>query len=134
LPGSIAMAENFSIHSNRVNLRAMPPIPRLTSGEWRQIAPILPPGKQMRSRHRDRDVVTALLYAEAARCSLELVPAQYGIGFRSLSTRRLRWRADGTWPRLLEAGEPAIVRMRRELVDPEDLLERCARVFGWDLR
>jgi transposase len=111
----------------------MPAIPHLTADEWRRIAPILPAGKQMRSRLSDRTVIEALLFTVAARCSIERVPHEFGVSSRTLRTRQSRWRADGTWPRLLEAGGPAIARMRRALVDPEDLLERCAKIFGWDL-
>ena len=110
----------------------MEAVPRLTSAEWRVIKLILPPGKQTRRRHEDRAVVDALFYCEAARCSLEGVPHQYKIGCRALRTRQSRWRADGTWPKLLAAGDPAIARMRREIYNgQEDLLAECARVFGW---
>lgn len=111
----------------------MEPIPRLTSYEWRRIAPILPAGKATRRRHDDRDVVDALFYCEAARCSLEAVPHQYKVGCRTLRTRQARWRADGTWPKLIDRGEAAITRMRREICNGnDDLLAECARVFGWE--
>ena len=74
----------------------------------------------------------ALLYCEAARCSLEGVPHQYGIGCRTLRTRQARWRQDGTWPKLIDCGAAAIARMRREIYNgKEDLLAESARVFGW---
>jgi transposase len=111
----------------------MEPIPRLTPNEWRLIASVLPPGKATRRRHDDRAVVDALLYCEAARCALEAVPDQYKVGCRTLRTRRTRWRADGTWPKLMDRSEAAITRMRREICNGnEDLLAECARVFGWD--
>jgi transposase len=106
-------------------------IPRLTSAEWRSIAPVLPTGKAMRQRHDDRDVVDALFYAEAMHCSLEDVPRAYGIGCRALRTRQGRWREAGIWAKLLDRGETAIARMRRE-IGKDDLLEQCAKVFGWD--
>ena len=56
----------------------MEPVPHLTASEWRQIEPVLPAGKAARHRHDDRAVVDALLYCQAARCSLEAVPDQYG--------------------------------------------------------
>jgi transposase len=111
----------------------MEAIPRLTSTEWRLIKSILPPGRSTRRRHDDRAIVDALFYCEAVRCSLEGVPHQYNIRSRTLRTRQSRWRSDGTWPRLLATGEPAIARMRREInYGQEDLLAECARVFGWD--
>jgi transposase len=85
----------------------------------------------MRQRHDDRDVVNALFYAEAARCSIEAVPHQYKVGCRTLRTRQSRWRADGTWSKLMDRGEAAIARMRSE-IGKDDLLAQCARVFGWD--
>jgi transposase len=109
-------------------------VSRLTNTEWRLLAALLPGGRQMRSRLADRTVITALFHCLAADIALEHVPHEFGIGARTLRTRQSRLKADGAWPRLVEAGGPAIERMRRELVDPEDLLERCARVFGWDLR
>jgi len=112
----------------------MEAIPRLTSAEWRRIAPILPIGKATRRRHDDRDVVDALFYCEAARCSLESVPQQYKIDCRTLRTRQARWRGNGTWPRLIASGKAAVERMRREIYDGQqnDLLATCARVFGWE--
>jgi transposase len=112
----------------------MPPIPHLTAAEWHLIKPLLPPGKEMRSRVDDRRVVEALFYCQAARVSIDRAPHEFGVSARTLRTRSQRWKASGVWPRLLEAGEPAIVRMRRELVDPEDLLERCSRVFRMGLK
>jgi transposase len=109
----------------------METIPRLTADEWRKISPVLPAGRAMRQRHDDRDIVDALFYCEAARCSLEAVPHQYRVGCKTLRTRQARWRADGTWPKLIDCGEAAIVRMRRE-IGSDDLLAQCAKVFGWD--
>ena len=56
-------------------------------------------------------MVSALFYSAATKCSLELLPVGYG-NPRSLRTRRSRWTADGTLPRLMQAGAPVIARMR----------------------
>jgi transposase len=109
----------------------MADVPRLTDPEWQAIARILPPGREMATRHADRTIAEALLYAEAAGCSLEDVPAEYLIPSRTLRTRLMRWRADGTWPLLLAAGAGAVERFRRELEESEDLLTQLARVSGW---
>jgi transposase len=109
----------------------MAPLPRLTTSEWRTIKAGLPPALEMPQRHADRDVVNALFHAEAAPCSLERVPKGYGISHTSLTSRRRRWRADGTWQGLLIRGEQAILRMRRELdADSEDPLTILSRSWG----
>jgi transposase len=107
------------------------PVPKLTAGEWKQIAAVLPVGRAMRQRHDDRDVVSALFYAEAMYCSLEDVPHQYGIGFKTLRTRQARWKLDGTWPRVLDRGAAAIARMRRD-IGQDDLMQQLAEACGWD--
>ena len=61
---------------------------RISDGEWRRIAPVLPTPKETRRRHPDRDVLSALFYTEAAGTALEAVPPKYKIGHRTLSGRR----------------------------------------------
>ena len=104
-------------------------IAKLTDAEWQLIAPILPRCKAMRGRHDDRSVIDAIFFTLAARRSIEGVPSGYGVGSRSLRTRVSRWRADGTWPRLLDTGRSAIERMRDEL-DRDEPLAILARY--WD--
>jgi transposase len=87
-------------------------IPKVNSGEWRSIAPLLPPNHGPgKPRLDDRLILSAFYYAEATRSSLECLPAAYG-NPRSLRTRRQRWEADGTLARLMEVGKPVIERMK----------------------
>ena len=87
-------------------------IPTITAREWKSIAPHLPPtGGPGKPRSDDRLMVSAFFYAAATKCSLESLPVGYG-NPRSLRTRRSRWTADGTLPRLMQAGAPVIARMR----------------------
>ena len=88
------------------------PLPMITAAEWRKIEPLLPPtGGPGKPRSDDRLMLSGLFYSAATKCSLESLPAAYG-NPRSLRTRKQRWEASGTLPRLMEAGEPAITRMR----------------------
>jgi len=88
-------------------------LPLITAAEWRSISPHLPPtGGPGKPRSDDRLMLSGLFYSEACRCSLESLPAGYG-NARSLRTRKQRWTADGTLPRLMQAGAPVIERMRR---------------------
>jgi transposase len=84
----------------------------ITDREWRAIEPHLPPtGGPGKPRQDDRLMLSAFFYAEATTSALECLPPAYG-NPRSLRTRRQRWQADGTLAKLMEAGAPAIARMR----------------------
>ncbi len=90
----------------------MPNLPMIHIAEWKKLAPLLPPtGGPGKPRLDDRLMLSGLFYAEACQCSLESLPPRYG-NPRSLRTRRQRWQADGTLPRLMKAGTPVIERMR----------------------
>jgi transposase len=87
-------------------------VPLINARELKSISPLLPPtGGPGKPRSDDRLYVSAFYYCEATRCSLESLPAGY-CNARSLRTRRQRWTADGTLPKLLEAGVPIVERMR----------------------
>lgn len=107
-------------------------IPRLTADEWQAIERVLPPGRAMAGRHADKAVTECFVYAAAADCSLEDVPAAYLVPSRTLRTREARWAADSTLPVLLAAAAAAgaIERFKRELDDncPMSVL---ARMHGW---
>ena len=91
----------------------MPNLPMIRSAEWKLLVPLLPPtGGPGKPRLDDRLFFSALFYAAACGCSLQSLPSGYP-NPRSLQTRRQRWTADGTLPRLMKAGEPVIQRMRR---------------------
>jgi transposase len=107
------------------------PIPKLTPGEWQAIKPVLPIARSMRGRHRDRDIVAALLFCEAAGISIEAVAPRCGISFWTLRTRKRRWQTDGSWPQILERGMAAIARIRRD-IGQDDLMQQLATACGWD--
>ena len=89
-------------------------LPQINAREWCSIAPHLPAtGGAGKPRSDDRLMLSAFFYAEACRCTLESLPSAYG-NPRSLRTRRQRWTADGTLPKLMQAGTPVIARMRRQ--------------------
>ena len=88
-------------------------LPMITLAEWKKLAPLLPPtGGPGKPRSDDRLMLSGLFYSAATKCTLESLPPGYG-NPRSLRTRRQRWTADGTLPRLMQAGAPVIERMRR---------------------
>ena len=92
----------------------MPNLPMIHVAEWKKLQPLPPPtGGPGRPRSSDRLVLSGLFYSAACKCSLESLPPAYG-NPRSLRTRKQRWTADGTLPRLMQAGEPVIARMRNE--------------------
>ena len=87
-------------------------LPMITLAEWSSISPLLPPtGGPGKPRSDDRLMLSGLFYSAATKCTLECLPPGYG-NPRSLRTRRPRWPADGTLPRLMQAGAPVIERMR----------------------
>ena len=86
----------------------------LTDAEWKRIRPILPVPRRGPRRPHDRAVCAAILFAEAARVSLESLPIGSYPSADMLRTTLARWRRDRTFDRLMEAGEPVTERMRRQ--------------------
>ena len=97
----------------------MPSIPKLTEREWRKIATVLPAtGGVGRPRQDDRRAVNELLYFE-----VEVRSVWAGASLQSLYGRpraavlvvkRARWKENGTWQRLIDAGRPALMRWRKQ--------------------
>ena len=87
-------------------------VPLINAREWKSISPLLPPRNGPgKPRQDDRLMLSAFFYCVATQCALESLPVAYG-NPRSLRTRRQRWQADGTLAKLMQAGVPAIARMR----------------------
>jgi transposase len=83
----------------------------LTDREWQAIERVLPKQRTGRPRKNDREHIGELLWSLALNNS-PYDPKELN-HYALLNMKRRRWQADGTWPRILEAGEPAIARMRR---------------------
>jgi transposase len=85
---------------------------RLTAAEWKRIAKVLPPAPQDARRVSDRAVISVLLGCEATGMSVESISRMLDIAPQTARTRKARWAADGTLPRILDAAEPALARLR----------------------
>ena len=80
----------------------MPNLPMIHVAEWKKLQPLLPPsGGPGKPRSDDRLMLSGLFYSAATKCTLECLPPAYG-NPRSLRTRRQRWKADGTLPKLMK--------------------------------
>ena len=85
-------------------------LPMVTEREWRVIAKQIPRSKAGPPPRHDREIVSAVCYAKAARCSLESLPPGYPKAM-SIRTRIQRWERAGVLSKILEAAAPAIARM-----------------------
>jgi transposase len=82
--------------------------PRLTDGQWAQIAALLPPRGQGRGRPRadDRRTVEAILYVQRSGCAWAGLPA--ALGDEATAHRRLRqWQAAGLWEQITAIAQTA---------------------------
>jgi transposase len=115
---------------------------KLTDAEWEAIRPYLPPQRSGPRRKRDRETVTAFLFAQAAGVSLDSLP---DCGFPSgltLRTTWQRWRASGELSAVMAAGSTAAARMawqyRHRITDlslrqrpPNEIGRRSATMPRW---
>ena len=73
----------------------------ITDRAWERIAPLLPEGVQPGGRWRDhRTVVNGILWKLRTGSPWRDLPERYG-PWQTCYDRFSRWRADGTWDRLL---------------------------------
>ena len=92
--------------------------PKLTAAEWRAIERVLPPsGGVGRPRHGDREGIAILLHHASQQRGYFTKPLQSLVDRKTaaaLVVKRARWIAAGVWPAILEAGRPAMRRMREQ--------------------
>ena len=81
----------------------------LTKQAWAVLKPLLPAESNGRPWRSHRQVINGILWVLAAGCSWRDAPARYG-PWKTLHDRFNRWRADGTWDRLLA---PLLEEMNR---------------------
>ena len=113
--------------------------PHLTDVEWAALSPLVKPNKHARAVD-DRVVALAFFLAEVRGVSLEMVGPALGVSGATLRTRRARWLADGTLPKLLEPGAAVTARLRREqfgssgdvMRQQAEAMERLAKLCGFD--
>ncbi|MFC7592911.1 transposase [Nonomuraea antimicrobica] len=75
----------------------------LTNAEWERVAALLPIDDAQRNRSTDdRTIVNGLLYQARTGVRWRCLPERYGC-WVSIYRRHRRWRADGTWQRLMYA-------------------------------
>jgi len=76
----------------------------VTDAQWRLIQPLIPPSSHGgRPRTLDmRQVVNALLYLQRTRCGWRHLPSDLPSP-SSVRHYHDRWRADGTWERIITA-------------------------------
>ncbi len=85
-------------------------LPTLSDREWRTISAVIPRNAAGPRPRYDRQIISALCYSRAARCSLESLPPGYPLP-ASVRTRTKRWARAGALPKILTAAKPAIERM-----------------------
>jgi transposase len=74
----------------------------LTEKEWQRLAPLLPCSGRGRRWRDHRQVLNGLCWRARTGAPWRDVPARYG-PWQTLYERFTRWRADGTWARLIAA-------------------------------
>ena len=85
-------------------------LPMLTAREWSAVAKQIPCPRAGPQPRQDREIVSALCYARASRCSFESLPPGYPKAMH-ITTRMQRWERAGVLRAILEAAGPAIERM-----------------------
>ena len=91
--------------------------PKLTAAEWAAIRRVLPAsGGVGRPRHGDREAIAVLLYSQTQQGRFGvplqgLVPRKVAA---ALVVKRARWKEAGVWPLILEAGRPAMRRLKEK--------------------
>lgn len=81
----------------------------LTDAQWAILQPLIPPARSGgRPRTIDmREVINAILYQQRAGCQWDMLPHDL-LPKSTVYDYFARWRDDGTWQRLLDAGRAAV--------------------------
>ena len=86
-------------------------LPQLTDAEWEMIRRAIPRNKAGPAPRWDRQIISALAYAEAARVTVARLPPGYPPP-DSIRTRAIRWQRAGALDPIMAAAVPAIERIR----------------------
>lgn len=99
LPDIQAVSEARVTVANRYEIEAE--TAALTDVEYEKIEPFLPPDPVMEGALKNREVVGALLWAQATGRALTHLPARYGRSSEAIRKRAERLAIAGVWDRLL---------------------------------